>query len=238
MNETASLEIYLPYLFLVIYYVVMFRLWLQPPPTDPLADGEDGDAAPAACAPERTELQVPEEARSARAQAPDPAQAGPEAIRALDPEFDEDAFLQGAARAYEIILTAYAEGNRAVLEGLLDIGPLSVFSATIMQRQHKHRTLMLCLVGINEARVVDCLVHGDIAEVTVGFVSDAIASTHAEDGTVIEGDPEQIVRMSDRWTFRRDIRSSDPNWKLCATRPDHAGDAARRAGRTRDALSH
>jgi predicted lipid-binding transport protein (Tim44 family) len=236
MNETASLEIYLPYVFLVVYYVVMFRLWLQPPPSDPLVDDKDGNAAPAAPPSERANFQILTKPRTATARAG--AEGGLTAIRDLAAGFDEEAFLQGAARAYEIILTAYAEGNRQVLEGLLETGPLSVFGATIMQRNHKHQTLALCLIGIDEARIVNCLVEGDVVEITVRFVSEMIASTHAEDGTVIEGDPDQIVPMADRWTFRRNIRSSDPNWKLCATRPDHAANTARRAGRTRDALSH
>jgi predicted lipid-binding transport protein (Tim44 family) len=236
MNETASLEIYLPYVFLAVYYVVMFRLWLQPPPSDPLADDKDGNATPAAPSSERANFQILTKPRTATARAG--AEGGLTAIRDLAAGFDEEAFLQGATRAYEIILTAYAEGNRQVLEGLLEIGPLSVFGATIVQRNHKHQTLALCLIGIDEARIVNCLVEGDVVEITVRFVSEMIASTHAEDGTVIEGDPDQIVPMADRWTFRRNIRSSDPNWKLCATRPDHAGNTARRAGRTRDALSH
>lgn len=236
MNETASLEIYLPYVFLAVYYVVMFRLWLQPPPSDPLADDKDGNASPAAPSSERVNLQTLKKPRASPAHAG--AEGGLTAIRDLAEGFDEEAFLQGATRAYEIILTAYAEGNRQVLEGLLEIGPLSVFGATIMQRHHKQQTLALCLIGIDESRIVNCLVEGDVVEITVRFVSEMIASTHAEDGTVIEGDPEQIVRVADRWTFRRNIRSSDPNWKLCATRPDHAGNTTRRAGRTKDALSH
>lgn len=219
MNETASLEIYLPYVFLAVYYVVMFRLWLQPPPTDPLADGTERDFTPASPAVRRAGLRSLPEAKS---------HASLAAIQALDAGFEEDAFLQGASQAYEMILGAYAEGNRPILESLLEIGPLSVFSASIMQRQHKHRTLVLCLVGVNDARIVNCTVDGDIAEITVRFVSDMISSTHSRDGRVIDGDPEKIVRMADRWTFRRDIRSSDPNWKLCATRPD-AGDASRQA---------
>lgn len=217
MNEAAGLELYLPYVFLAVYYIVMFRLWLQPPPTDPLAGGGEGETA-AADPGKPTEFQT-EERQAAGAQACPEAQAGLAAIHALDARFDEDAFLKGAARAYEIILSAYAEGNIQVLEGLLDKGPLSVFSAVIMQRRHRGLTLMLYLVGIAEARIVNAVIDGDMAEITLRFVSEAITSTRDGNGNVVEGDSERIVGMADRWIFRRNVRSSDPNWSVCATGP-------------------
>ncbi|RUM99135.1 Tim44 domain-containing protein [Pseudaminobacter arsenicus] len=236
MNETANLEIYLPYIVLVIYYLVAFRLWLPTQPKDPLAENEKPDNKLAPPLPDpayRQALQEP----SAIHKAPTLNGDALAAVRALDSQFDEKAFLDGAVRAFEIILTAYAKGDRPVLESLLDIGPLSVFNATIMQRQHKHQTLALFLVGVGQAQIVDCKINGSLATITVRFVSDMIVSTHAEDGTVIDGDPEQIARMTDRWTFRRDLSSSNPNWKLAATRPDDSCNAARRAGHAKDAIS-
>jgi predicted lipid-binding transport protein (Tim44 family) len=38
---------------------------------------------------------------------------------------------------------------------------------------------------------------------------------------VIDGDPDKVVQIDDVWTFTRDIRSRDPNWKLSATGPAH-----------------
>lgn len=217
MNETASLEIYLPYIFLVAYYLIMFRLWLQSPPKDPLAHSDEPNGKLATPAPDSTLTRVSTDQPITKTKTRASTDALAE-IHILDDHFDEDAFLNGALHAFEIILKAYAEGDRLVLESLLDIGPLSVFNAMIMQRQHKHQTLTLFLVGIDETQIVGCEVEGTLATITVRFVSDMIASTHAEDGTVIDGDPGQIARMTDRWTFRRDMSSSDPNWKLAATR--------------------
>ena len=68
MNEATSLEIYLPYIFLVVYYVVMFRLWLAPPPKDPLAEAKEHDGRLAAPLPDRTLGQIPEEPIAANRQ--------------------------------------------------------------------------------------------------------------------------------------------------------------------------
>lgn len=232
MNETANLEIYLPYIVLVIYYLVAFRLWLPTQPKDPLAESEKSDSKLATPLPDpayRQATQEPSANHKASALKGDVLAA----IQTLDSQFDEKAFLDGAVRAFEMILTAYAKGDHPLLESLLDIGPLSVFNATIMQRQHKRQTLTLILVGVDEAQIVDCKIDGNIATITVRFVSDMIVSTHAEDGTVIDGDPAQIARMTDRWTFRRDMGSSNPNWKLVATRPDHSNNAARHPDQAR-----
>ncbi|MGB3388335.1 MAG: Tim44/TimA family putative adaptor protein [Pseudaminobacter sp.] len=235
MNETANLEIYLPYIVLVIYYLVAFRLWLPTQPKDPLEEGRKSDHKSTASRPNQAFRQAAQEP-SANHKASASESDALAAVRALDSQFDEKAFLDGAMRAFETILKAYAEGSRPVLESLLDIGPLSVFNATIMQRQHKRHTLALVLVAIDEARIVNCETDGNLAAITVRFVSQTIASTHAEDGRVVDGDPERIGLMIDRWTFRRDMSSSDPNWKLVATRPDQDSGSTRRAEPVRNAV--
>ena len=36
-------------------------------------------------------------------------------------------------------------------------------------------------------------------------------------GALVDGDAETVAEVNDLWTFARDIRSRDPNWKLIAT---------------------
>ena len=54
-------------------------------------------------------------------------------------------------------------------------------------------------------------------QVTTRFVSQIISATYDAEGKVIDGDPEQVAEVTDIWTFARDVRSRDPNWKLVAT---------------------
>ena len=58
---------------------------------------------------------------------------------------------------------------------------------------------------------------GSEAHVTLRIVSELISATRNKAGEVIDGDPETVAEVKDVWTFARDTRSKDPNWKLVAT---------------------
>jgi predicted lipid-binding transport protein (Tim44 family) len=55
------------------------------------------------------------------------------------------------------------------------------------------------------------------AQVTVKFVSEIISAIKSATGEVVSGDPMRIKEVTDVWTFARDVRARDPNWKLVAT---------------------
>ena len=42
-------------------------------------------------------------------------------------------------------------------------------------------------------------------------------ATLSSNGDVVDGDLETVVEVRDIWTFGRDTRSRDPNWKLVGT---------------------
>ena len=37
------------------------------------------------------------------------------------------------------------------------------------------------------------------------------------DGQIADGNPNEVQKVVDLWTFRRDTKSSDPNWLLTKT---------------------
>ena len=61
---------------------------------------------------------------------------------------------------------------------------------------------------------------GTEAHITLRIVSELISATLDKSGEVIDGDPETVAEVKDVWTFARDTRSNDPNWKLVATEAD------------------
>ena len=73
-----------------------------------------GDAAPKPAADAE-----PAERWKGIAEAGSPAAAGLDAVVAQDPSFDAKHFLTGARAAYEMIVTAYAQGDRRSLKNLL-----------------------------------------------------------------------------------------------------------------------
>lgn len=134
-----------------------------------------------------------------------------------DRNFDPEHFIGGARQAYEMIVTAFAEGNRKVLKGLLSKEVFDGFSAALSERENRGEQIDQSFVGINKADIVEAEIKAGTAHVTVRFVSELISATRDKAGVVISGDPKRIKEVIDIWTFARDIASRDPNWKLVAT---------------------
>jgi predicted lipid-binding transport protein (Tim44 family) len=143
-------------------------------------------------------------------------------ILALDSKFDPDSFLRGARQAYEMIVTAFAEGNRRMLRDLLSADVLDSFTRAIADREQKGEVIDQSFVGINKADILEAEVSSKgIASITVRFVSQLITATRDNKGNVIDGDETRIKDVTDIWTFSRDISTKDArrnlNWKLVGT---------------------
>ncbi|MFT0860001.1 Tim44/TimA family putative adaptor protein [Ancylobacter sp. G4_0304] len=142
---------------------------------------------------------------------------GLDAIAAQERGFDAKHFLEGARGAYEMIVVAFAEGDRATLKNLLAKDVYDGFNAAIAERESRGEKMETRFVGIQKADIIEALVRGRTAQITLRFVSQLISVTRDKAGAVIDGDAEQVVDVTDVWTFARDIGARDPNWKLVAT---------------------
>jgi predicted lipid-binding transport protein (Tim44 family) len=143
-------------------------------------------------------------------------------VAKLDPAFDPDAFLGGAKQAYEMIVTAFAEGNRKMLKDLLSREVYEGFTRAIGEREARGENVDQSFVGIKTADLVEAeLSPKKEANITVRFVSQLISATRDRAGAILSGDPQRIKEVTDIWTFRRDISSAraraNPNWELVAT---------------------
>ncbi|MEM1307194.1 MAG: Tim44/TimA family putative adaptor protein [Pseudomonadota bacterium] len=135
-----------------------------------------------------------------------------------DPSFEPETFMSGAKQAYEMIVTAFAEGNKRLLRDLLSSDVYDGFAAAIDEREQQGLQVDQSFVGINSARIIEAELKAERnAHVTVRFVSQLISATRDKTGEVVSGDPEQIMEVTDIWTFARDVTSNDPNWKLIGT---------------------
>lgn len=139
------------------------------------------------------------------------------AIARLDRSFDAEAFLGGARAAYEMIVTAFAEGDRDALRPLLSAEVFGSFEAAIAAREKNGLHVEQSFIGIDKAKLSTATLDGSRARLTVNFRSQLTSCTKNADGVVVEGDPVTIREVNDVWTFERDVKSRDPNWKLVAT---------------------
>ena len=142
---------------------------------------------------------------------------GMRAIRDADAGFQPKTFVDGAKMAYEMIVMAYADGDRKTLKNLLSREVYEGFVAAISDREARSEKIQSSFVGIDKADVVVAEMKNGEAHITLRIVSELISATRDGAGAVIDGDPETVAEVKDVWTFARDTRSKDPNWKLVAT---------------------
>jgi predicted lipid-binding transport protein (Tim44 family) len=221
--------------FLVAAVVIFFQLrnvlgrrtGNERPPFDPYAAARtrDKDAAPAGpenvvSLPKKRTAATDEEAYKAIDAVAKPGtdlNKGLRAIKDADPAFDPKTFADGAKMAYEMIVMAYADGDRKTLKNLLSREVYDGFVQAISDRESRSEKIQSSFVGINKADIVSAEMKGGEAHVTLRIVSELISATRDGAGAVIDGDPETVAEVKDVWTFARDTRSRDPNWKLVAT---------------------
>ncbi|PIW26035.1 MAG: translocase [Rhodospirillales bacterium CG15_BIG_FIL_POST_REV_8_21_14_020_66_15] len=138
-------------------------------------------------------------------------------IRVADPDFAPDEFLAGARVAFEMVLDAFASGDTKALRTLLDEGVYGDFEKAIRDREEQGLTVEDTLVGIKSADIVEAYMEGRVANITVKFVTEQVNVTRDAEGQVAEGNPNEVISVTDFWTFARDTKARDPNWALVAT---------------------
>jgi predicted lipid-binding transport protein (Tim44 family) len=155
------------------------------------------------------------------AEAGTPLARGLDAIVAQDSSFDPKHFLSGARSAYEMIVLAFANGDRRALRDLLSSDVYESFEAVIKDREKHDQKTETRFVSIDKAELVGAEQRDRTAQLTVRFVSQMISVTRDKAGTIVDGNPDKVADITDVWTFARDTTSRDPNWKLVGTGSAH-----------------
>ncbi len=148
---------------------------------------------------------------------PKPVSTNARVLREADPRFDEAEFLAGARGAYEMIVEAFAAGDLRSIRPYLDDSVYGAFKSAVMDRETAGYSSDLKFVGIEHAAIIDSSVENGVMSAIVEFKSNQVRVTRDRDGEVVDGDPNRIDLVKDRWTFSRKTSSSDPNWTLVGT---------------------
>jgi predicted lipid-binding transport protein (Tim44 family) len=146
-----------------------------------------------------------------------PAAAGMEAIRAADGMFEPESFLAGAKEAYRRIVAAFAAGDRGALQPLLAPDVMRRYGDAIDAREAAGRT-QVANVEVRQAEIESAMLRDGKARVEVRFDAEIAKATYDAAGEVVEGDPDQMRRVTELWTFERVVDSPDPNWALVKVR--------------------
>jgi predicted lipid-binding transport protein (Tim44 family) len=141
------------------------------------------------------------------------------AMKQAEPSFSVSEFLTGARGAYEMILMAFEKGDLSRVRPFLSPDVHDAFSEVVAARAARGLTVAAEFLGIREVSLQDAefdRATGE-GEVTVRFASELTSVARNAAGEVVEGDPKEVRRQRDVWTFARKMGSNDPNWQLVAT---------------------
>lgn len=164
-----------------------------------------GAERPAEPQPQPAQGELPREQPGAAATAAPvttgPAAEGLMAIIRADPNFEVEHFLTGSRAAYELIVNAFAKGDRDVLRGLLTPRVFDSYDAAIAKREETGGQGPE-LVRLRAAEIAEAEAQGSVARIVVRFEAELAEGAHG------------VRDARERWTFERDVRNPDPNWLL------------------------
>ncbi|HEY7978488.1 MAG TPA: Tim44/TimA family putative adaptor protein [Rhizomicrobium sp.] len=147
----------------------------------------------------------------------DPIARGLMEIKLVDRSFDQEHFLSGVRHAYELILSAFSANDRVALKPLLSEDVYAAFDAAMRGREERKEKVAFTFVGFKDSKIVEAVLKGKVADITVAITSQFISATTDANDAVIEGDPKSVREVTDIWAFERNTRASDPNWTLVHT---------------------
>jgi predicted lipid-binding transport protein (Tim44 family) len=134
---------------------------------------------------------------------------GVAALRARQPDFDPARFLTGARSAYEMIVKAFAAGERETLKPLLAEDVMANFEAAITAREAEGRTEKVEFMVPPRVDLESVAVEGDTARAVVRILAEVRARSVSAAGEAVDD-----RRTAELWTFERDLKTSNPNWTL------------------------
>ena len=140
-------------------------------------------------------------------------------MKGAESDFHVGDFLHGARQAYEMILMAFEKGDMDALVPFLSRDVYESFMEVVETRERQGLTVEATFVGLRDVRITNAYFNRDSAEaeITVRFEAELTSAVRNTAGDIVEGDPNEIKRQRDTWTFARRMGVDDPNWQLVAT---------------------
>ncbi|MGR3291650.1 MAG: Tim44/TimA family putative adaptor protein [Paracoccaceae bacterium] len=141
------------------------------------------------------------------------------AMKAVDPEFSVSEFLGGARGAYEMILMAFEHGKMEDIRPFLSDDVYETFSDVVAAREKQGLKVEATFAGLRELSLLKAKFSkaSGLGEITVKFIGEMTSVVRDKAGDIVEGNPDEIKRQKDIWTFGRKLSADNPNWQLVAT---------------------
>tara|TARA_B100001094_G_C18102345_1_gene756468 strand:+ start:334 stop:987 length:654 start_codon:yes stop_codon:yes gene_type:complete len=140
-------------------------------------------------------------------------------IKKVDTEFLVGEFVEGAKFAYEEILMAFELGDVKKLESMASEDVAKMFVNVIDDRANQGVSVEAVFGGVRDIKIKDVFLNKETfnAEIKVLFQCELTYSVKDSNGNIIDGNPDEIKKQRDLWTFARDLKSDSFNWILVKT---------------------
>ena len=135
-----------------------------------------------------------------------------------DSTFDPQTFVENAKDAFVMVVEGFADGDRDILQALLNGSVYEGFDAALKAREAEGQSVETEIHAIKSAKIVETMIDGNMAYISFQFTAEETAVIRDKEGEIIAGDPDRITEMCDIWVFGRDMKAKDPTWKVFETR--------------------
>lgn len=138
-------------------------------------------------------------------------------LKKYDKSFSMEMFIKGAIKAFEMVISAFAKGDKETLKMLLHKDIFEGFDQAITEREAKGESLETKILDFKSVRVESVRKERHLLLIEVHFATEQSNIIRDSKGEVIAGDELDIETVKDVWTFGRNPASKNPNWLLIET---------------------
>lgn len=134
-------------------------------------------------------------------------------------DFNKQDFLKRVAKVFEMVLSAFASQDKETLKMLSTSKLYKKFDEVIKQRQADQITAESDLIKIEEMKIKNVKIsEKGLAQIAVELTSSQINVLKDAQGELLEGDENFVQKITDIWTFEKDINNPSPVWLLASTK--------------------
>ena len=138
-------------------------------------------------------------------------------ISKIDPTFNEEEFLKGAQNFFQMVINSFVKGNLKDIVNYIDDKLIKSFKSVIDERLEDGESLKIEILKMKSIKIKDVKELKNFVRLSVLFETEQIKVLKDKKGKVIDGDPKKSILVKDLWTFEKEIKSKDMNWKLVET---------------------
>ena len=147
----------------------------------------------------------------------DKTKVGKSSISKIDPTFNEEEFLNGSQNFFYMVINSFVKGNLKDIVNYIDNKLIKSFQMVIDERLKEGESLKIEILKTKSIKIQDVKELKNFLRLSVLFETEQIKVLQDKKGKVIDGDPKKSILVKDLWTFEKEIKSKDMNWKLVET---------------------